>query len=103
MVTTQQVDLAVYVVGQAEYAVAKYTLEGWLGEDDEYEPPFIACDNAEQAWELFRLLREGCLVWQCGACDAWIFTSDRPRVGVLRCSTCGEGGVDFRHADRHVG
>ena len=51
----------------------------------------------------FRHLRRDCLVWQCGACDAWIFTSSRPQVGVLRCSTCGDGGIDFRHADRHVG
>lgn len=61
------------------------------------------CDDAEQAWELLRLLRQDCLLWQCGACDAWIFTSNRPRIGVLRCSICVGGGVDFRHADRHVG
>ena len=34
----------------------------------------------------------------------WIHTSNTPRVGVLACSSCGrDGGVDFRHADRHVG
>lgn len=57
----------------------------------------MECENAEQAWELLRVLREDCLVWQCGSCDGWIFTSNRPRVGVLRCSTCGQPGVDFRH------
>lgn len=103
LVTTQQIDEDVYVVGQDEYAVAKYTLASWLGDEDQSDPPFIECDNAEQAWELLRLLREDCLLWQCGACDAWIFTTNRPRIGVLKCSTCGDGGVDFRHADRHVG
>lgn len=103
LVTTQQIDEDVYVVAQDDYAVAKYTLASWLGEEGQSDPPFIECDNAEQAWELLRLLREDCLLWQCGACDAWIFTTNRPRLGVLNCSTCGDGGVDFRHADRHIG
>jgi hypothetical protein len=103
MVTTQQVDEWVYVVGQDDFKVGRYTLAGWLGETDQSEPQFIEADDAEQAWELLRLMRQDCLIWQCGACDAWIFTSNRPRIGVLQCSTCGDGGVDFRHADRHVG
>lgn len=102
MVTTQQIDDTVYVVGQDTFDVAKYSLAEWLGEDDQPDPPFIEADDAVQAWELLRVLREGCLVWQCGSCDAWIFTSNRPRVGILRCSTCSDGGVDFRHADRHT-
>lgn len=103
LVTTVHVDESVYVVGQEDFAVAKYTLEGWLGGADQADPPVIECGTAGEAWELLRLVREGCLVWQCGACDAWIFTSNRPRVGVLRCSTCQNGGVDFRHGDRHIG
>jgi hypothetical protein len=103
MVTTQQVDDWVYVVGQDDYRVARYSLSGWLGADDQADPPVMECDDAEQAWELLRALREDCLVWQCGSCDGWIFTSNRPRVGVLGCSTCGQPGIDFRHADRHVG
>jgi hypothetical protein len=104
LVTTQQVDEWVYVVGQDAFDVARYSLAEWLGEVDQNpDPPLIECDDAVMAWELLRVLREDCLVWQCGACDGWIFTSNRPRVGVLRCSTCGDGGVDFRHADRHVG
>lgn len=103
MVTTQQVDAWVFVVGQDGFAVGRYALEEWLGEADQQEPQFIEADDATQAWELLRLLRSDTLVWQCGACDGWIFTSNRPRVGVLRCSTCGDGGVDFRHADRSVG
>lgn len=102
-VTTVQVDDAVFVVGQDDFRVAKYTLGGWLGEVDQADPPTIEADVARQAWELFQLLRADCLVWQCGACDGWIYTSNRPRVGMLQCSTCGDGGVDFRHADRHVG
>jgi hypothetical protein len=102
LVTTQQVDDTVFVVGQDDFAVGRYTLDEWLGVSGQTEPQFIEADDAEQAWELFRLLREDCLVWQCGACDGWIFTSNRPRVGVLQCSTCGNGGIDFRHADRHV-
>lgn len=103
MVTTQQVDDHVYVVGQETFEVARYDLAGWLNEVDQPEPPMIECFDAEGAWEMLRHLRRDCFVWQCGACDAWIFTATRPRIGVLRCSTCADGGVDFRHADRHVG
>lgn len=104
MVTTQQVDEWVYVVGQDDFAIMKHTLAGWLGEDaQEVEPPTIECDDAVSAWDILRVLREDCLIWQCGGCDSWIFTSNRPRIGVLRCSSCRAGGVDFRHADRHVG
>jgi hypothetical protein len=102
-VTTQQIDENVFVVGQDGFSVARYTLDEWAGIDDQPDPPVIECDDAQQAWELLRVLREDCLLWQCGGCDAWIFTSNRPQVGVLHCSTCGHGGVDFRHADRHVG
>lgn len=103
MVATQQVDEHVYVVDQEGFAVARYDLAGWLNKVDQPEPPMIDCFDADGAWEMLQHLRQDCLVWQCGACDAWIFTSDRPQAGVLRCSTCGDGGVDFRHADRHVG
>ncbi|QBR93748.1 hypothetical protein [Nocardioides euryhalodurans] len=103
MATTQQIDEAVYVVGQDDFNVAKNTLDEWAGIEDQPNPPFMECDDAVQAWELLRLLREDCLVWQCGGCDAWIFTSNRPRIGLLQCSTCNDGGVDFRHADRHGG
>lgn len=104
MVTTQQIDEWVYVVGQDEFNVARYTLDEWLGMSDrDTDPQVMTCDTAEMAWELLRLLREDCMLWQCGACDAWLFTSNRPRIGLLQCSTCGDGGVDFRHADRHVG
>jgi len=102
MVTTQQVDEWVYVVGQDDFSVGRYSLAEWLGQEAPSEAPMMECDDAEQAWELLRLLRQDCFLWQCGACDAWIFTSNRPRIGVLKCSTCGKGGVDFRHADRHV-
>lgn len=101
---TQQIDARVYVVGQDTFDVAQYDLAEWLGETDgQAEPAMLLCSSAEEAWALLRLLREDCLVWQCGACDAWLHTSNRPRVGVLRCSTCGGGGVDFRHADRAAG
>lgn len=102
-VTTLQVDEHVYVVGSDGFDIAHYSLAGWLGEVEQAAPPAITCDDAATAWDTLRFLREDCFVWQCGACDAWIFTSNRPRIGVLRCSTCGDGGVDFRHADRHVG
>jgi hypothetical protein len=103
MVATQQVDEWVYVVGQNDFNVARYTLAEWVGEAEQADPPYIECDDAVMAWELLRLIREDCLLWQCAGCDAWIFASNRPRVGILRCSTCNAGGVDFRHADRHVG
>lgn len=103
MVTTQQVDEWIYVIGQDDFRMARYSLPEWLGEAEQNDPSFIEADDPEQAWELFQLLRSNCYLWQCGACDAWIFTSNRPRIGVLRCSTCGQPGVDFRHADRHVG
>ena len=103
MVTTVQIDQHVYVVGQDDFAVAHYSLAGWLGEVDQADPPVIDCEDAETAWDVLKHLRQDCLLWQCGACDGWIYTSNRPRVGVLKCSTCCDGGVDFRHADRHVG
>lgn len=103
MVTTQQIDEHVYVVGQETFAVARYDLAGWLNEVDQPDPPMIECFDAEGAWEMLRHLRQDCFVWQCGACDGWIFTTTRPRIGVLQCSTCATGGVDFRHADRHIG
>lgn len=104
MVATQQIDQWVYVVGQDDFDVARYTLGEWLGEAArDPDPQVIECNTAEMAWELLRVLREDCFLWQCGGCDAWIFTSNRARLGVLRCSTCGDSGVDFRHADRHVG
>lgn len=103
LVTTQQVDEEVFVVGQEDFGIARYGLAGWRGELDQPDPPVLECRSAEEAWEMLRILREDCLLWQCGACDGWIFTSNRPRVGLLRCSTCADGGVDFRHADRHVG
>lgn len=103
MVTTQQVDEHVYIVGQEDFTVARYDLAGWLNEVDQPEPSTLECFDAEGAWEMLQHLRKDCLVWQCGSCDAWIFTSTRPRVGVLRCSSCADGGVDFRHADRHIG
>ena len=103
MVTTVQVDEWVYVVGQDDFSVAKYALAEWLGETDQTEAPAIEADDATQALELLNLMREDAFVWQCGGCDGWIFTTNRPRVGVLNCSTCGDGGIDFRHADRHVG
>lgn len=102
-VTTQQVDEHVYVVGQDDFAVARYDLAGWFNEVDQPEPPMIECLDAGGAWEMLRHLRRGCLVWRCYACDAWIFTSTRPSTGVIRCSTCAGGGIDLRHADRHVG
>lgn len=103
MVATVQVDSHVYVVGQDDFTVARYDLAAWLGEADQPSPPAIDCFDAEGAWEMFRRVREGCLMWQCGGCDAWIFTTNHPRFGLLQCSTCCDGGVDFRHADRHVG
>lgn len=103
MVATQQVDDYVYCVGQDDFFLARHDLSGWLGETDQPDPPVIECFDAEGAWEMLKHLREDCLVWKCGACDGWIFTSNRPRIGILRCSTCSDGVVDFRHADSRVG
>lgn len=102
MVTTQQIDEWVYVVGQDDFRVARYSLADWIG-GVQNDPQCMDAADAVQAWELLRVLRDDCFLWQCGACDAWIFTSNRPRVGLLHPSTCRQGGVDFRHADRHVG
>lgn len=104
-VCTVQVDTWVYVVGAADFAVSRYDLDAWLSRGESLTVPAatLEADTAEQAWELLRYVREDALVWQCGGCDGWIFTTGRPRIGVLGCSTCGDGGVDFRHADRHVG
>lgn len=98
-----QLDRHVFVVGQDDFNVYRYTVQEWHGVEDQPDPPLMAADDATQAWELLQVLRVDALLWQCGACDAWIFTSDRPRVGVLPCGICADGGVDFRHADRHIG
>lgn len=108
MAATLQLDEWVYVVGQDDYSVGRYSLAKWLGEIEQTEAPFIEADDAVQALELLNAVRSGAMVWQCGACfdgtRGWIHTSNRPRVGILACAACGrEGGVDFRHADRHVG
>lgn len=92
-----------YVVGPQTFAVTRYELDEWLASPGSGASQPIDCDDSTQAWELLKAIREDCLLWQCGGCDAWIHTSNRPRVGILQCSTCGDGGVDFRHADRHVG
>ena len=102
LVATQQVDMSVNVVGQDSFDMARYAVTQWIGEVEQSDPPFIERGDEEIAWELLRIPHADCLLWQRGACDAWIFTSNRPRVGRLRCSTCGDGGVDFRHADRHI-
>lgn len=108
MVATVQVDQWVLVVGQDDFSVCRYTLAEWLGETDQSDPVSIESDDAVQALELLEFMRQGTYLWQCGSCAdgsrGWIHTSHRPRIGVLACSCCGrEGGVDFRHADRHVG
>ena len=38
MVTTLQVDDCVYVVGQDDFRVARYTLGEWIGEEDQEDP-----------------------------------------------------------------
>lgn len=107
-VATVQVDEWVYTVGQDDFGVGRYSLAEWLGELDQTEVPVMEADDAVQALELLNLVRADALLWQCGDCAdgtrGWIHTSNRPRIGVLACSCCGrDGGVDFRHADRHVG
>lgn len=107
LVCTVQVDEWVYVVGQLDFSVRRYDLAEWIDGADESQAQVIEADDATMAIELLNLVREDCLLWQCGACAdgsrGWIYTSNRPRIGILRCSSCGDGGVDFRHADRHVG
>jgi len=102
-VVTHQIDEWVYAVCQDSVNITRFSLNEWIGEAELADPPFFDCDDERMAWELLTTLREDCLLWQCGACDSWIFARNRPRVGRLQCSTCRDGGVDFRHADRHVG
>lgn len=106
-VCTVQVDDWVYAVGDPDFNVRRYRLADWIDGADESRAQVIEADDATMALELLNLVREDCLLWQCGSCAddtrSWMYTSNRPRIGVLRCSSCGEGGVDFRHADRHVG
>lgn len=102
IVATQQIDNWVYVIGQDRFDIIRYELTAWTDGRTPDEHPVIECEDETTAWDLLKVLRQDCLVWQCGACDAWIHTTDRPRIGVLQCSTCRTGGVDFRHADRHV-
>lgn len=107
LVCTVQVDEWVHTVGHQDFSVRRYSLAEWITSTDESQAQVIEADDVTMALELLNLVREDCLLWQCGSCAdgtrGWIYTSNRPRIGVLRCSSCGEGGVDFRHADRHLG
>lgn len=91
MVTTQQIDDRVYVVGQDDFTVAAYSSPGWLGEAEE-EPELIEAESARDAWELLQHLRRDCALHQCTSCHGWLFVSEPSRVGRLRCGTCGSLG-----------
>jgi hypothetical protein len=102
VVVTLQIDELVFAIGEEDFAIRKYGLAEWFDPAREPEDRIEAA-TPEDAFALLELLRQDAFVWQCGTCDSWIFTSNRPRIGVLGCSTCRVGGVDFRHADRAVG
>lgn len=106
LVCTVQVDEWVYAVGDPDFNVRRCGLAEWIDGADESHAQVIEADDATMALELLNLMRDACFVWQCGSCAdgtrGWIYTSNRPRIGVLRCSSCGDAGIDFRHADRHA-
>lgn len=95
LVTTVQVDEWVYVVGESDFSVRRYGLSEWIGGVRKSTASVMEADDATMALELLNLVREDCLVWQCGSCAdgtrGWIYTSNRPRIGVLRCSSVGLG------------
>lgn len=92
MVTTQQIDDRVYVVGQDDFTVGVYPVHVWLGEADE-NPEWIDCRTAEDAWALLQAVREHCLVHQCRKCRGWLFASARERLDQLTCGSCGSVAV----------
>lgn len=103
LVTTVQVDEAIWVVDQDDYSISRHALEEWVsGSDRSAGRTVTKCPDAATAWATLKEARDDCFVWQCGACDGWIYTAVRPVTGVLQCSTCGDGGVDFGHAYRHA-
>lgn len=101
----QQVDKQLFVVGEDSYDVMTYSLASWLHADGQelHALQVTPGRDADEVWWLLKDTRAGGLTWQCGACDAWIFTRERPQMGVLPCGMCRDGGIDFRHADRAVG
>lgn len=88
MVTTQQVDATVYVVGQDDFTVGVYTTEAWLGEADD-EPGLIEAEDASAAWKAVQSVRTGCTLHRCEPCESVVFVSEHQRVEALRCATCG--------------
>lgn len=102
MVTSVQVDRRVFVVGQDEFTVLEYDVDTWNQQEEE-EPVEHLCVDAASALALLEDRKRDQMTWQCGGCDAWIYTTHQPHIGVLECHVCGNGGVDFHHAFRHVG
>lgn len=102
-VTTQQIGDRVYLIGQDDFTIVSQSVSDWCGEDSSGDVHEVEAADANEAWKLLKHLRKDCLLWQCRACVAWIYTSNQPRIGILRCSICGDVVVDFRQADRHVG
>lgn len=71
----------VYAVGQKGFSVRRYGLAEWIGGADESQAQVIEADDATMAPELLNLVREDCLLWQCGSCAdgtrGWIYTGNR--------------------------
>lgn len=101
LAATLTLDDRVFVVGQDDYYVAEYSIDEWHGVDGVEDPPLRLARDAREALDLLNLLREDALTWRCRVpgCGAAIYTSNRPRVGTLRCGACGGVGVDVRDED----
>lgn len=102
MVTSVQVDGPVFFVGQDDFIVLEYDIDTWNQQEAE-EPLQHPCADAVSALALLDDRKRDQMTWQCGGCDAWIYTTRQPPIGVLDCNVCGNAGVDFRHAHRNVG
>lgn len=86
MVTTLQVDDAVYAVGQDDFTVCRYTVATWLGEDDE-AVTVIEAESTTAAWAILKSVAEGAEAWTCADCGAALFRLDATQANV-RCGQC---------------
>ena len=106
MVTFLQLGTLVFVVGQDDYDVLVYDVSAWLGlAADDGQP--MTSNRCETALDALAVLQKRARLsdyeWQCGGCDATIYTIERRMSGVLQCAACIGGGIDFDFHARHIG
>lgn len=102
-VVAVQVNDRIFTLGQDDSNVIDVWQNEWNGvASTNSEPVEHHASNASEAFAMLNAAKRDRVTWECGGRDARMYTRTRPRVGLLQCSTCGDG-ADSRHADRHLG